>query len=59
MPLSPTRPASPDSKAAGSLGTASGLHVQAPVDVPVTGTGLSANLVAALNPTFGNSTADH
>ncbi|MFD9119236.1 chaplin family protein [Streptomyces bottropensis] len=37
---------------------ASGLVVQVPVDVPVTVTGLGADLVAALNPTFGNVTVD-
>ncbi|KFG01563.1 hypothetical protein IQ62_07075 [Streptomyces scabiei] len=48
---------STQSAAVGSSGVASGLDLQAPVDVP--GTGLSANLVAVLNPTFGNITADH
>ncbi|WP_267886428.1 chaplin family protein, partial [Streptomyces scabiei] len=43
----------------GSPGVASGLDVQVPVDVPVTVTGLSANLVAVLNPTFGNIGANH
>ncbi|WP_438828995.1 chaplin family protein [Streptomyces gottesmaniae] len=43
----------------GSPGVTSGLDVQVPVDVPVTVTGLSANLVAALNPTFGTITANH
>jgi hypothetical protein len=36
-----------------------GLDVQVPLDVPVTVTSLGANLVAALNPTFGNVTANH
>lgn len=43
----------------GSPGAASGLDVQVPVDVPDTVTGLSASLIAALDPTFGNITADH
>ncbi|MFD9039170.1 chaplin family protein [Streptomyces bottropensis] len=49
---------SADSAAVGSPGVASGLVVQVPVDVPVTVTGLGADLVAALNPTFGNVTVD-
>ncbi|WUP39842.1 chaplin [Streptomyces europaeiscabiei] len=48
---------SAQSAAVGSSGVASGLDLQVPVDVPVTG--LSAKLVAAPNPTFGNITADH
>ncbi|MFD9252393.1 chaplin family protein, partial [Streptomyces bottropensis] len=47
-----------DSAAVGSTGVASGLVVQVPVDVTVTVTGLGADLVAALNPTFGNVTVD-
>ncbi|WP_408996627.1 chaplin family protein [Streptomyces europaeiscabiei] len=45
----------------GSPGATSGLDLQVPVDVPVTVTvtGLSADLIAALNPTFGNIAADH
>lgn len=42
-----------------AAGASHGLDVQVPVDVPVTVTGLSANLVAALNPTFGTITANH
>jgi hypothetical protein len=49
---------SADSAAVGSPGIASGLDVQVAVDVPVTVTGLGANLIAALNPTFGNATAN-
>ncbi len=59
MPPSPTRQLSPDSEAVGSPGAASGLHVQAPVDDHFRVTGLNGNLVAAPNPTCGNSTADH
>ncbi|WKV73536.1 DUF320 domain-containing protein [Streptomyces sp. PCS3-D2] len=41
--------------AAGSPGVASGNLAQAPVHVPVNVCGLTANLVGALNPTFGNT----
>ncbi|WP_307835152.1 chaplin [Streptomyces adelaidensis] len=42
----------------GSPGVASGLDVQVPVDVPLTVQGLSASLIALLNPTY-NVTAHH
>ncbi|MDQ1038535.1 LPXTG-motif cell wall-anchored protein [Streptomyces sp. V3I8] len=43
--------------AADSPGVLSGNSVQAPLDVPVNACGNSANAVAALNPSFGNSCA--
>ncbi|MFJ3911485.1 MULTISPECIES: chaplin [Streptomyces] len=51
--------ASADSAAAGlaaeSPGVGSGNLVQVPVNIPVNVCGLTANLVGALNPTFGNT----
>ncbi|WP_229907252.1 chaplin [Streptomyces vinaceus] len=51
--------ASADSTAAGlaaeSPGVGSGNLVQVPVNIPVNVCGLTANLVGALNPTFGNT----
>ncbi|KAA0909427.1 chaplin [Streptomyces apricus] len=41
--------------AADSPGVLSGNNVQAPLDVPVNACGNSADVVAALNPAFGNS----
>ncbi|WP_031023949.1 chaplin [Streptomyces sp. NRRL WC-3725] len=38
-----------------SPGVASGLTGQVPVDVPLQADGLTANLVGALNPAFGNT----
>ncbi|WPO74639.1 MULTISPECIES: chaplin [unclassified Streptomyces] len=42
-----------------SPGVGSGNHAEAPVDVPVNATGDSANVIGALNPTFGNASANH
>ncbi|RFC73155.1 chaplin [Streptomyces sp. AcE210] len=44
-----------DGQAAGSPGILSGNTIQAPLDVPVNACGNSVDVVAALNPTFGNS----
>ncbi|MFD7086091.1 chaplin [Streptomyces sp. NPDC002181] len=41
--------------AAGSPGVLSGNLVQVPVHVPVNVCGVTANLVGALNPAFGNT----
>jgi hypothetical protein len=41
--------------AACSPGVGSGNNVQVPVHVPVNVSGISANLIGALNPAFGNS----
>jgi LPXTG-motif cell wall-anchored protein len=46
-----------DGVAADSPGVLSGNSVGAPVDVPVNACGNSANVVAGLNPAFGNSCA--
>ncbi|MEV0171946.1 chaplin [Streptomyces sp. NPDC050803] len=55
-------PALADTGASGatkdSPGVLSGNNVQAPVEVPVNACGNSGNLVAALNPAFGNSCAN-
>ncbi|MFE5025549.1 chaplin [Streptomyces sp. NPDC056656] len=48
-----------DGQAAGSPGILSGNTVQAPLDVPVNACGNTVDVVAALNPTFGNSCANH
>ncbi|MFD0064075.1 chaplin [Streptomyces sp. NPDC056690] len=47
-----------DGQAAGSPGILSGNTVQAPLDVPVNACGNTVDVVAALNPTFGNSCAN-
>jgi LPXTG-motif cell wall-anchored protein len=44
-----------DGQAAGSPGILSGNTVQAPLDVPVNACGNTVDVVAALNPAFGNS----
>ncbi|MFF1360585.1 chaplin [Streptomyces sp. NPDC058297] len=44
-----------DGQAAGSPGILSGNTVQAPLDVPVNACGNSVDVVAVLNPAFGNS----
>ncbi|WP_329571758.1 chaplin [Streptomyces sp. NBC_01361] len=44
-----------DGQAAGSPGILSGNTVQAPLDIPVNACGNTVDIVAALNPTFGNS----
>ncbi|MFI8216233.1 chaplin [Streptomyces sp. NPDC085932] len=44
--------------AKGSPGAASGNNIQAPVDVPVNACGNTVDVVAALNPAFGNSCAN-
>ncbi|MFE7929579.1 chaplin, partial [Streptomyces sp. NPDC057456] len=44
-----------DGAAKGSPGVLSGNAVQAPLHVPVNACGNSVDLLAALNPTFGNS----
>ncbi|MFE6195494.1 chaplin [Streptomyces sp. NPDC057838] len=44
--------------AKGSPGAASGNDVQVPVDVPVNACGNTVDVVAALNPAFGNSCAN-
>ncbi|MFD9932752.1 chaplin [Streptomyces massasporeus] len=41
-----------------SPGAASGNTVQAPIDVPVNACGNTVDVIAALNPAFGNSCAD-
>ncbi|MFB6822807.1 chaplin family protein [Streptomyces virginiae] len=41
--------------AAGSPGVAGGNVVQVPVDVPVNACGLTVNVIALLNPSFGNT----
>ncbi|MET8581898.1 chaplin [Streptomyces collinus] len=40
--------------AANSAGVASGNTVQAPVHVPVNASGLTVDVIGALNPAFGN-----
>ncbi|MGE7391261.1 chaplin [Streptomyces sp. NPDC004126] len=47
--------ASADGVAAGSPGVASGNTVQVPLDVPVNVCGLTVNVIALLNPAFGNT----
>ncbi|MEU9719819.1 chaplin [Streptomyces sp. NPDC047976] len=47
--------ASADGVAAGSPGVGSGNVVQVPVDVPVNVCGLTVNVIALLNPAFGNT----
>lgn len=47
--------ASADGVAAGSPGVVSGNLVQVPVDVPVNVCGLTVNVIALLNPAFGNT----
>ncbi|CAL9458882.1 hypothetical protein SUDANB2_02586 [Streptomyces sp. enrichment culture] len=44
--------------AKGSPGAASGNNIQAPVEVPVNACGNTVDVVAALNPAFGNSCAN-
>ncbi|MFJ8583034.1 chaplin [Streptomyces sp. NPDC093595] len=45
--------------AIGSPGVGSGNLIQAPVHVPVNVTGNSVNVIGALNPAFGNASANH
>ncbi len=47
--------ASADGAAVGSPGVGSGNHAQVPVDVPVNLCGNTVDVIAALNPVFGNS----
>ncbi|MFB7993779.1 chaplin [Streptomyces sp. NPDC056002] len=47
-----------DGQTAGSPGILSGNTVQAPLDVPVNACGNTVDVVAALDPTFGNSCAN-
>ncbi|MGW0872671.1 chaplin, partial [Streptomyces sp. NPDC002740] len=47
-----------DGAAKGSPGVLSGNAVQAPVHVPLNACGNSVDIVAALNPAFGNSCAN-
>ncbi|MFF6874029.1 chaplin [Streptomyces sp. NPDC012474] len=49
---------SADGVTKGSPGAASGNTIEAPVDVPVNACGNTVDVVAALNPAFGNSCAD-
>ncbi|MGI5369875.1 chaplin [Streptomyces iakyrus] len=49
---------SADGVTKGSPGAASGNTVQAPIDVPVNACGNTVDVVAALNPAFGNSCAN-
>ncbi|MEV5106268.1 chaplin [Streptomyces massasporeus] len=49
---------SADGVAKDSPGAASGNTVQAPIDVPVNACGNTVDVIAALNPAFGNSCAD-
>ncbi|MES9618947.1 chaplin [Streptomyces tuirus] len=49
---------SADGVTKGSPGAASGNTVQAPIDVPVNACGNTVDVIAALNPAFGNSCAD-
>ncbi|PWI41239.1 chaplin [Streptomyces sp. ICBB 8177] len=44
--------------AVGSPGVLSGNVIQVPVDVPINVCGNSVNLIALLNPAFGNSCAN-
>ncbi|MFC1410588.1 chaplin [Streptacidiphilus sp. N1-12] len=44
--------------AVASPGVASGNNGQVPVHVPVNVSGISANVIGALNPAFGNSAAN-
>ncbi|MHA6762340.1 chaplin [Streptacidiphilus sp. PAMC 29251] len=44
--------------AVASPGVASGNNAQVPVHVPVNVSGISANVIGALNPAFGNSAAN-
>ncbi|MEU2394438.1 chaplin [Streptomyces sp. NPDC007369] len=44
-----------DGKAVGSPGVVSGNLVQVPVDVPVNVCGNTVNVIALLNPAFGNT----
>jgi len=45
-------------KAVGSPGVASGNVVQVPVNIPVNLCGNTVNVIALLNPTFGNECAN-
>lgn len=45
--------------AIGSPGVGSGNLIQAPVHVPVNVNGNSVNVIGALNPAFGNASANH
>ncbi|MEU5578235.1 chaplin [Streptomyces huasconensis] len=45
--------------AGNSPGVGSGNLAHAPVQVPVNATGDSANVAGALNPTFGDASANH
>ena len=56
---SATPGADADGVAANTPGVGSGNLVQAPVHVPVNVTGNSVNVIGALNPTFGNASANH
>jgi hypothetical protein len=47
-----------DGAAVKSPGVGSGLIAQVPLHVPVTVSGLSANVIGLLNPTFGNVNAN-
>jgi hypothetical protein len=55
---SATNGAHADGKAVGSPGVVSGNLIQAPVHVPVNVVGNTANLIALLNPAFGNAGAN-
>jgi len=45
-------------QAAGSPGVGSGNQVQVPVHIPVNATGNTATVIGALNPAFGNTSAN-
>jgi small secreted domain DUF320 len=45
--------------AVGSPGVLSGNNVQVPISVPVNVCGNTVNVIALLNPTFGNVCANH
>ncbi|MFF6800791.1 chaplin family protein, partial [Streptomyces sp. NPDC012616] len=51
--------ANAEGAANGSPGALSGNHVEAPLHVPLNVCGNSADVVAALNPAFGNACAEH
>ncbi|MEU9183286.1 chaplin [Streptomyces sp. NPDC048484] len=48
-----------EGKAVGSPGVASGNVIQVPVHVPVNVCGNTVNVIALLNPAFGNECANH
>ncbi|MFI6108757.1 chaplin [Streptomyces sp. NPDC051310] len=56
---SATSGAHADGAAIGSPGVGSGNLIQAPVHVPVNVNGNSVNVIGALNPAFGNASANH